>query len=49
VILDVGLEVLGKLIDPLSQERDLDISASGILVVDLEALNILGLCCHIIF
>ena len=49
MILDVGLEVLGELVDALGEERDLHISAAGVLLVDLEALKVLGLCCHIFF
>jgi hypothetical protein len=49
MVLHVGLEVLGQLIDALSEEGDLYVSAAGILLVDLEALKVLGLCSHIFF
>jgi hypothetical protein len=40
--------VLGQLGDALCQQGDLHVSAAGILLVDLEALKVLGLCSHII-
>jgi hypothetical protein len=45
----VRLEVVGKLGNALRQQGDLDIGAAGILLVHLEALEVLGLCSHIFF
>ena len=36
MILGVGLQVLGQLRDPAGQQRDLDVSAAGVLFVQLE-------------
>ena len=40
VILGVGLEVFGQLRDPAGQQRDLNVSAAGVLFVQLELLEI---------
>ena len=44
VILRVRLEVLGKLVDPAGQHRDLHVGTPCVLIVHAERLNILSLC-----
>src|SRR6185295_1558020 len=39
VVLLVGLEVVGEAVDPLGQQRDLDLGRAGVALVDLELLD----------
>jgi hypothetical protein len=43
VVLDVGLEVLGEVDDPLGQQRDLDLGGAGVVLVRAELGDDLGL------
>jgi len=43
VILFVGFEMLGQLVDPLTQNRDLDFRRSGVRFVGSEAFDQVGL------
>jgi len=40
MILGVGLQVFGQLPDPAGQQRDLNVSATGVLLVQLELLEV---------
>ena len=42
VVFDVRFEMLGELVDALSQKRDLHVSAAGVFLVQLERLDVLG-------
>ena len=44
MILRVRLEVLGKLVDPAGQHRDLHVGTPCVLIVHAERLNVLSLC-----
>ena len=48
VVFDVRLEMLGELVDALSQQRNLHVGAAGVFLVQLERLDVLGVC-HIKF
>ena len=39
VVLDVLLQMLGQVVDPLRQQRDLHIRRSGVFLVQLETVN----------
>ncbi len=43
MILFVGFEVLGKVVDPLAQNRDLDLRRSGVRIMGPEAFDQVGL------
>jgi hypothetical protein len=49
VILLVGLQVLGQMVDALGQQRDLHVGRTGILLVRLECLNRLSFGFHTFF